>query len=50
MWPLRVLNHRAAIVPLALASVLLTAQVPLPEPITDTELSVSEDTPIHFLR
>jgi hypothetical protein len=37
MWPLRVLNHRAAIAPLALASVLLTAQTPLPEPAADTE-------------
>jgi predicted Zn-dependent protease len=37
MWPLRVLNHRAAITPLALASVLLTAQAPAPEPVTDTE-------------
>lgn len=37
MWLLRVLNHRAAIAPLALASVLLTAQAPLPEPVTDTE-------------
>jgi predicted Zn-dependent protease len=37
MWSLRVLNHRAAVAPLALASVLLTAQAPLPEPVTDTE-------------
>jgi predicted Zn-dependent protease len=37
MWLLRVLNHRAAIAPLALASVLLTAQAPLPEPVTDNE-------------
>jgi beta-barrel assembly-enhancing protease len=37
MWSLRVPNHRAAIAPLALASVLLTAQAPLPEPVSDTE-------------
>jgi predicted Zn-dependent protease len=37
MWSLRVLNHRAAIAPLALASLLLTAQAPLPEPVTDPE-------------
>jgi predicted Zn-dependent protease len=37
MWPPRVPNHRAAIALLALASVLLTAQAPLPEPVTDTE-------------
>jgi hypothetical protein len=37
MWSLRVLNYRAAITLLALASVLLTAQAPLPEPVTETE-------------
>jgi len=42
MWPLRVLNHRAAIAPLALASVLLTAQAPLPEPVTDTETELGQ--------
>jgi beta-barrel assembly-enhancing protease len=42
MWPLRVLNHRAVIAPLALASVLLTAQAPLPEPVTDTETELGQ--------
>jgi predicted Zn-dependent protease len=37
MWPLRFFDHRAFIAPLALASILLTAQAPLPEPVTDTE-------------
>jgi beta-barrel assembly-enhancing protease len=36
MWSVRVLNH-CAIASLALASILLTAQAPLPEPVTDTE-------------
>src|SRR5260370_15232974 len=42
MWPLRVRDHRAAIAPLALASVLLTAQAPLPESVTDTETELGQ--------
>lgn len=37
MWPLRLLSHRTAIGPLLMTSVLLTAQAPAPEPVSDTE-------------
>jgi predicted Zn-dependent protease len=37
MWPSRYPNRRAAIVPLIITSMLLIAQAPVPEPVSDTE-------------
>lgn len=42
MWSLRFLNHRA-IGPLLMTSVLLSAQAPAPEPVSDTETELGQE-------